>query len=422
MTKDLNRKALYDLVWSKPMSTIAKDYGLSDRGMAKLCERNSIPVPPRGYWAKKAAGQKVSKAPLLVFDEKKPDTAILLREAQPVAVLAATLHKKEAPGLPASVQEAIARESLPENLIKVSATMHSPHRIVDGWIKTEEHEAALDKKFGRTSYRPAITPLDRRTWRILSTLLKELEVRGFKISEENKLNDYHKELWISLEYDKVSIHINERIRQYRRELAAKEKEDRYSSSSQKWTQVKEPTGKLEIILEPGGNSYSKIKIQEDDNRPLEHMLNDVVIKIIEAMWTEKSSRLKRQEEERERQKEAQARHLREQAAAQEQQRKINLGKKAASWKRAQVLRDYIAAVEQARDQGRLQADETEFISWRAWAMNHADSLDYIVNGNPLISLSGSPEDIDDDEEEPPGYGASSGSFRSWHPGRKWYHQ
>ena len=49
MTNALNRKALYDLVWAKPISTVAKDYGLSDRGMAKLCERNSIPVPPRGY-------------------------------------------------------------------------------------------------------------------------------------------------------------------------------------------------------------------------------------------------------------------------------------------------------------------------------------------------------------------------------------
>src|SRR6185312_15784039 len=59
MTKEISRKELYDLVWSKPMSALAKEYGLSDRGMAKLCIRNSIPVPPRGYWAKKEAGQPV---------------------------------------------------------------------------------------------------------------------------------------------------------------------------------------------------------------------------------------------------------------------------------------------------------------------------------------------------------------------------
>ena len=57
----LSRKELYDLVWSKPMSALAKEYGLSDRGMAKLCIRNSIPVPPRGYWAKKEAVQPVKQ-------------------------------------------------------------------------------------------------------------------------------------------------------------------------------------------------------------------------------------------------------------------------------------------------------------------------------------------------------------------------
>ncbi len=50
MQNSLNRKELYDLVWKKPMVEIAKLYGLSDRGLAKLCERNGVPVPPRGYW------------------------------------------------------------------------------------------------------------------------------------------------------------------------------------------------------------------------------------------------------------------------------------------------------------------------------------------------------------------------------------
>ena len=55
------RQQLYDLVWKEPMVKIAKEYGLSDRGFAKLCERNSVPVPPRGYWARKRAGKKDAK-------------------------------------------------------------------------------------------------------------------------------------------------------------------------------------------------------------------------------------------------------------------------------------------------------------------------------------------------------------------------
>lgn len=62
--KTISRKALYDRVWDTPMSRLAKEYGLSDRGLAKLCTRHDIPVPPRGYWAKKQAGHNVRQVAL----------------------------------------------------------------------------------------------------------------------------------------------------------------------------------------------------------------------------------------------------------------------------------------------------------------------------------------------------------------------
>ena len=61
----LSRRELYELVWSKPMSKLAQEYGLSDRGLAKLCFRHKVPVPPRGYWAKLAAGASVTQPPFL---------------------------------------------------------------------------------------------------------------------------------------------------------------------------------------------------------------------------------------------------------------------------------------------------------------------------------------------------------------------
>jgi len=79
----LTREQLYELVWSKPMQHLAKDYGVSDRGLAKLCARNQVPVPPRGYWAKKASGQKVVQPPLPAFVVKeKPKPKPAEREVQ----------------------------------------------------------------------------------------------------------------------------------------------------------------------------------------------------------------------------------------------------------------------------------------------------------------------------------------------------
>jgi hypothetical protein len=54
----VSREDLYELVWSKPMRDLARDFGISDVGLAKRCRRLGIPVPGRGYWARLDAGQK----------------------------------------------------------------------------------------------------------------------------------------------------------------------------------------------------------------------------------------------------------------------------------------------------------------------------------------------------------------------------
>jgi hypothetical protein len=52
----LSRQDLYELIWAEPITTLAKRFGISDRGLTKVCKRSNIPAPPRGYWAKIAAG------------------------------------------------------------------------------------------------------------------------------------------------------------------------------------------------------------------------------------------------------------------------------------------------------------------------------------------------------------------------------
>ena len=60
-----DRQRLYEEVWSEPTQQVAKRYGVSDVAIAKACALLDVPKPPRGYWAKKAAGQKVSNRPPL---------------------------------------------------------------------------------------------------------------------------------------------------------------------------------------------------------------------------------------------------------------------------------------------------------------------------------------------------------------------
>jgi hypothetical protein len=52
---------------------IAPRYGISDRGLGNLCARAGIPVPSRGWWAKKAAGKRLPKQPELPLSFAKTD-------------------------------------------------------------------------------------------------------------------------------------------------------------------------------------------------------------------------------------------------------------------------------------------------------------------------------------------------------------
>ncbi len=62
--RDLSREQLYELVWSEPVDAAAKRFDISGVALAKACRRQSIPLPARGYWARKKAGHSVSQDPL----------------------------------------------------------------------------------------------------------------------------------------------------------------------------------------------------------------------------------------------------------------------------------------------------------------------------------------------------------------------
>lgn len=51
MSLDLTRRALYELVWSRPRAQIAQELGVSDVWIGKQCRAMDVPAPPRGYWA-----------------------------------------------------------------------------------------------------------------------------------------------------------------------------------------------------------------------------------------------------------------------------------------------------------------------------------------------------------------------------------
>lgn len=65
----ITRAELHAMVWEKPLRTAAKELGVSDVGLSKICKRHGVPTPPQGHWTLVQLGKPVSTIPLPKAEE-----------------------------------------------------------------------------------------------------------------------------------------------------------------------------------------------------------------------------------------------------------------------------------------------------------------------------------------------------------------
>src|SRR5712664_2498018 len=80
----LRREELYEQVWAEPVTKVARRHHVSDVALAKACRRLGIPLPPRGHWAKVAAGHAPRKPALPPRKSDQPPEYRIERYRQPV--------------------------------------------------------------------------------------------------------------------------------------------------------------------------------------------------------------------------------------------------------------------------------------------------------------------------------------------------
>jgi hypothetical protein len=73
--KTITRAELYELVWSQPMTEVAKQLGTSAPEITRLCDQVfRIPRPQRGHWQRSASGKMTPKPDLPPAEKNTPDT------------------------------------------------------------------------------------------------------------------------------------------------------------------------------------------------------------------------------------------------------------------------------------------------------------------------------------------------------------
>ena len=105
MKTSIKRSELYAKVWQAPMTKLAKEFDISDVGLAKVCKKHDIPTPRAGHWAKLAHGKAAQQTPL----PEEEDVVIRLQPSahrlpqvnfKPATVADAGLIAKVIPALP----------------------------------------------------------------------------------------------------------------------------------------------------------------------------------------------------------------------------------------------------------------------------------------------------------------------------------
>ena len=74
----ISREELYKLVWSKPMTKVGEDLGVSGSYMTRVCTLLNVPRPGLGYWAKLAVG----KAPPPTLQSSRQSVASIANRSQ----------------------------------------------------------------------------------------------------------------------------------------------------------------------------------------------------------------------------------------------------------------------------------------------------------------------------------------------------
>lgn len=349
----LTRQELYARVWSEPVQKLSQELGISDRGLAKLCARHDIPVPARGYWAKKAAGKPARQVPLPEASNRAGNRIDFAGPSNPPSAQA------DAP-----VHPLIAAESDPVNAITVSERQRVRHPLLT--LLREHWRYVRQPYWDRGTAPPRVeVNVDRaqqpRALRLLQALFSALEARSHGLTRGDDGR-----LVVTVLGERCFLTLRERQRQTRTASEPAAATNTYTPRVQLVG-----TGDLELRVE---RQFGRRAVADGKHGRLEDRLNEVVVTLLEFALAEKADRAAREaarrvEEERQRRiEEARER------ARHERARVAHLERLAEAADRHQRLRHFAAAL---RDAAGPAPDDSALGRWLAWVDQHVADSDVL---------------------------------------------
>lgn len=364
----ITREDLYAKVWQTPMTRLAEEFGITGNGLAKVCDRMDVPYPPRGYWAKKAAGKPVVTLKLPPIKAGIPSSTDIQRTPP-----------KPAP-LPQAETSAAAAAAKVEG-ITVPETMDDLHPRVKAWLaehKKEQREREIENRrnkrelFWSRSPLPDLTERDLYRFRVSSAIFRAVEKAGGKV-DATPING---RVSFLIDGHKVECNIVEKLV---KSLKPREQTRGWTAYPDHHQSGLASSGYLRVAFTtflPGKPQWI-----ETDKKKIGDMLPEIVGAIMAAGPTLEQQRIEREETRR--------RHEEEQARRYEAQRLREIDDKqwkrfreyASNWEDRSKLLAFIAELETRREaEGDVVVADRPLTEWIDWARARADALDPFAEG------------------------------------------
>lgn len=369
-----SREKLYKEVWAKPVVDVAVQYGVSDVAIHKICKSLNVPVPPRGYWAKLRAGEKLKKTPLpatkgvteiigaRTFEGVKVSDA----SSQPLAFMTESERQK--------ILLAAKQIKMPAENAQLHKKIAVYKSVVKEWNKNDTKPEGAKRGFKNyTNCPPFLAGVISsetlpRVYRILDALFRQVESLGGYVNEDLSLQ-------IRNEY--VQLEVSEAQDEIKHAITKKEAQELlvYEDAKRRHSWVSEPQiRKYDYIF----NGRLRISIRQHrhfrdtDKVTVESRLGDMLIALYEESEAVRIEREAREEAARKKEEEARLREERRNRYNNEVERTIALENAALDYETACRIRAYVKAVETLSNQSGL-GDAT--LAWVDWAKKKADWFD-----------------------------------------------
>ena len=354
------------------MRSVAATLGLSDVAVAKACRKADIPVPPRGHWARKQAGKRVTQTPLpLRFPGASDHIKIGKEDYHYGTDWRTAAIARPIPPPPAWEEDMSSVTERAEKIVgKVSCPPISTkiHPLIQSLLDKDEQRRQRGYGWEKPEHD---TPTQKRRLKLLNAIFLAADRIGCRSSVD--LTNYPREkdrspgvtvgdVSISIAIDPVPV-----------------------------KSVKLPTaGSREPLrLTVGGYQVAHDSWDDSDEVPLESVLGPVVVRMLVAaelrhrayalehrdllvkQRAEAEEALRRETAERKQK----ARELLEKLA---QERVDRLLSQAAALDRSETIRLYVEHVRSRRSEINAEGHSVE--KWAVWALDEADRIDPVKNG------------------------------------------